>query len=171
MGDDDQSIYGFRGSRPELMFEVKEYYKNAKEILLTNNYRSTKEIVDMAGNLISHNHTRFDKDIVAVGEDGNSPDIRIFKSQKEEIEATCLMAKEYIKNGVNADDIAVLVRNNLFIPDIKSVFESMDVSTYSKKKTDPVYSSMVSKDVMSYLKCASTWNNGTCDDQDAFMPF
>ncbi len=169
VGDDDQSIYGFRGSRPELMFEFKEYYKNAKEILLTNNYRSTKEIVDMAGNLISHNHTRFDKDIVAVGEDGNSPDIRIFKSQKEEIEATCLMVKEYIKNGVNADDIAVLVRNNLFIPDIKSVFESMDVSTYSKKKTDPVYSSMVSKDVMSYLKCASKWNNGTCDDQDAFM--
>ena len=85
VGDDDQSIYGFRGSRPELMFEFKEYYKKAKEILLTNNYRSTKAIVDTASNLIAHNRARFSKNIMAVGEDGISPDVRIFRNQKEEI--------------------------------------------------------------------------------------
>ncbi|MCR5429955.1 MAG: ATP-dependent helicase, partial [Eubacterium sp.] len=45
VGDDDQSIYGFRGSKPKLMFEFEEYYKEAEEILLENNYRSTKSIV------------------------------------------------------------------------------------------------------------------------------
>ena len=163
VGDDDQAIYGFRGSRPELMFEFKDYYKSAKEIYLTNNYRSTKSIVETAGKLIIHNHARFDKNIVSVGEEGTEPDIRVFKSQKEEIEATCKMAKEYIKRGIRAEDIAVLVRNNIFIPDIKSVFDGMDVKTFSKTKSEPLYSSMVAKDVLSYLKCAKSF------DEDSFM--
>ena len=163
VGDDDQAIYGFRGSRPELMFEFKDYYQKAKEIYLTNNYRSTKAIVKTAGSLIVHNHTRFDKNIRSVGEDGTPPDIRVFKSQKEEIEATCQMAKEYIKRGIKPEEIAVLVRNNIFIPDIKAVFEKMNLKTFSKTKSEPLYSSMVAKDVLSYLKCAKSF------DEDSFM--
>ncbi|MCR5430817.1 MAG: ATP-dependent helicase, partial [Eubacterium sp.] len=169
VGDDDQSIYGFRGSKPKLMFEFEEYYKEAEEILLENNYRSTKSIVKMANNLIVHNHTRFDKDIVAVGEEGIAPDIRVYKSQKEEIEATCLMAKEYIKKGIKPSEIAVLVRNNIYIPTIKSIFESMDVGTYTKKRIDNVHSSTVFKDILNYLKCASTWENGTTNDIESFI--
>ncbi len=169
VGDDDQSIYGFRGSKPELMFEFKEYYADSTEILLTNNYRSTKAIVKMAGDLIVHNNARFNKDIMAVGEEGVSPDIRIFKSQKEEIYSTCRMIKEYIKRGVKASEIAVLVRNNIFIPDIKSIFENMNLQTFSKTKTEPLYSGVVSKDIFSYLKCANFWENGICKDEESFM--
>ena len=169
VGDDDQAIYGFRGSKPELMFEFEKYYSDAEEILLSNNYRSTKKIVGMANDLIVHNHTRFDKDIVAVGEEGIAPDIRVYKSQKEEIEATCLMAKEYIKQGINPSEIAVLVRNNIYIPNIKSIFESMDIGTYTKKKIDNTHSSMVFKDVLNYLKCANTWQDGTSSDIESFI--
>ena len=169
VGDDDQAIYGFRGSKPELMFEFEKYYSDAEEILLSNNYRSTKKIVGMANDLIVHNHTRFDKDIVAVGEEGIAPDIRVYKSQKEEIEATCLMAKEYIKQGINPSEIAVLVRNNIYIPNIKSIFESMDIGTYTKKKIDNTHSSMVFKDILNYLKCANTWQDGTTSDIESFI--
>ena len=169
VGDDDQAIYGFRGSKPELMFEFEEYYEDYEEILLTNNYRSTKAIVDMASDLIVHNHTRFEKDIVAVGDDGIPPDIRIFKSQKEEIEATCLMVKEYIKNGIRPSEIAVLVRNNIFIQNIRTIFESMDVNTYTKKKIDTLSSTFVYKDILCYLRCASSWHNKTCDDIESFI--
>lgn len=169
VGDDDQAIYGFRGSRPELMFEFEEYYKDAEQILLTNNYRSTKAIVKVASDLIVHNHTRFSKDIVAVGDEGIPPDIRIFKTQKEEIEATCRMIKEYIKNGIKPSEIAVLVRNNIFIPNIRAIFESMDVNTYTKTKTDTLTSTMVYKDILNYLKCANAWNNGECDNIESFI--
>ncbi len=169
VGDDDQAIYGFRGSHPELMFEFEEYYKDSEEILLANNYRSTKSITDVANRLIVHNHERFNKNIVSVGDEGIAPDIRIFKTQKEEIEATCRMAKEYIKNGVKPSEIAVLVRNNLFIPNIRSIFEGMDVNTYTKKKTDVLSHTEVYKDVLSYLKCAYLWNNGECMDVESFI--
>ena len=169
VGDDDQAIYGFRGSHPELMFEFEEYYKDAEEILLANNYRSTKAIVDMANDLIVHNNARFDKNIVAVGEDGIAPDIRIFKSQKEEIESTGQMIKEYIKQGVKPSEIAVLVRNNIFIQNIRTIFESMDVNTYTKTKSDVLASSMVYKDIICYLKCANSWENGECFDVESFI--
>lgn len=169
VGDDDQSIYGFRGSHPELMFEFEEYYEDYEEILLTNNYRSTKAIVEMASDLIVHNHARFSKKIVAVGDEGKTPDIRIFKNQKEEIEATCKMAKEYIKNGIKPSEIAVLVRNNIFIQNIRTIFESMDVDTSTKTKTDTLKNSIVYKDILAYMKCANAWENGECRDSESFI--
>ena len=169
VGDDDQSIYGFRGSHPELMFEFEEYYEDAEEILLTNNYRSTQAIVDMASDLIVHNHKRFEKEIVAVGEEGRRPDIRIFKSQKDEIESTCLMVKEYIKNGIKPSEIAVLVRNNIYIQSIRTIFESMSVNTYTKTKLDTLASSMIYKDIICYLKCAYLWKDGECSDLESFI--
>ena len=169
VGDDDQAIYGFRGSHPELMFEFEEDFKDHIEILLTNNYRSTKAIVDMASDLIVHNHTRFAKDIQAVGEDGTPPDIRIFKTQKNEVEATAQMIKKYIENGIKPSEIAVLVRNNIFIQNIRTIFESMNVNTYTKTKTDTLTNTMVYKDIKCYLKCANSWNEGICNDVESFI--
>ena len=169
VGDDDQSIYGFRGSHPELMFEFEEYYSDAKKIILSDNFRSTKEIVNMANSLIVHNHTRFEKDIVAVGEDGTKPDLRIFKSQKDEIVSMSKMIKEYIKNGVRANDIAVLVRNNNLIPIVNQIFESFDVAVQNKKRRDPVYSSPVLMDIVMYLRCSLAWEDECCFDMEALV--
>ncbi len=65
VGDDDQSIYRFRGSRPEIMLNFERDYPGAQKILLATNYRSVPEIVQLAGNLISHNSARFAKEIRA----------------------------------------------------------------------------------------------------------
>ena len=65
VGDDDQSIYGFRGARPELMLHFEKDYPGAKRILLSDNYRSHSEVVEIASRIISHNRARFPKQITA----------------------------------------------------------------------------------------------------------
>ena len=169
VGDDDQSIYGFRGSHPELMFEFEEYYSDSKKMNLSDNYRSTKQIVKMANRLIVNNNKRFEKDIKAVGEEGVKPDIRIYKTSKDEIVSTCNMIKGYIKKGIKEGEIAVLVRNNSLIPIIKQIFESMEVPIVNLKKDDFGRSSFVLEDIMMYLKCSLTWNNNCSRDLESLI--
>ncbi len=64
MGDDDQSIYGFRGARPEIMLEFRKDYPNAAVIRMSINYRSGSEIIRQAGALITDNRKRFEKEFV-----------------------------------------------------------------------------------------------------------
>ena len=70
VGDDDQSIYRFRGARPEIMLHFDKDYPNAKKIVLKENYRSTANIVDASLRLIGHNTERFQKEIHAAGSSG-----------------------------------------------------------------------------------------------------
>ena len=65
VGDDDQSIYRFRGAKPEIMLGFTKDYPQAKQTLLGINYRSTSTIVDAAVNLIRHNKTRYEKKLCA----------------------------------------------------------------------------------------------------------
>ena len=63
VGDDDQSIYGFRGANPELMFSFSSYYPEIKQIQLQENYRCEQKILEASQHLISHNEKRFFKEI------------------------------------------------------------------------------------------------------------
>ncbi len=71
VGDDDQSIYRFRGAKPELMLGFERDYPDAKKILLDTNYRCSRQIVEAAGRVISHNRTRFPKEIKAARGNGH----------------------------------------------------------------------------------------------------
>ena len=63
VGDDDQSIYEFRGSRPDIMLSFQKQFQNARLIYLDTNYRSLRQIVSISSHFISHNKERFDKEI------------------------------------------------------------------------------------------------------------
>lgn len=65
VGDDDQSIYRFRGARPEIMLGFEKDYPEAKKVILNTNYRCSEEIVESAEHLISHNTKRFPKNMQA----------------------------------------------------------------------------------------------------------
>lgn len=69
VGDDDQSIYGFRGAKPEIMLKFAEHYPNAVSLHLSTNYRSDRKIIECASNLIHHNKERFDKEFLASHEE------------------------------------------------------------------------------------------------------
>ena len=84
VGDDDQSIYRFRGARPEIMLHFPKDYPEAKSVLLDMNYRSDAEIVKHALRLIAHNRARFDKKIRAEKPAVAQVEYALFKDQKEE---------------------------------------------------------------------------------------
>ncbi|MDE7037331.1 MAG: ATP-dependent helicase, partial [Lachnospiraceae bacterium] len=84
VGDDDQSIYGFRGAKPGIMLEFEHDYKNARRILLDVNYRSTEHIVNGALKVISHNSERFDKKITAFKGKGRTVHVQENKNPQEE---------------------------------------------------------------------------------------
>ena len=84
VGDDDQSIYRFRGAKPEIMLGFEKDYPAAKRILLDTNYRSRKQIVEAAIRVINHNEHRFVKEIKAARTEGNPVIKALFDHQKEE---------------------------------------------------------------------------------------
>lgn len=112
VGDDDQSIYRFRGAKPELMLGFPKDYPQAGQILLDVNYRSTPQIVGAAAKLIAHNKTRFPKDIRACKKSGRPVITRVWDSGPEEAEHICQEIRDYIRAGASYEEIAVLFRTN-----------------------------------------------------------
>lgn len=84
VGDDDQSIYRFRGAKPEIMLNFPNDYPNAAKILLDRNFRSSSAIIHAAQTVITENKNRFEKQIIPVHGSGASVDIREFAGQEHE---------------------------------------------------------------------------------------
>ncbi|MBQ2642709.1 MAG: ATP-dependent helicase [Eubacterium sp.] len=159
VGDDDQSIYGFRGSKPEIMFKFTEDYASATKIYLSDNYRSTPEIVIAAGNVIKNNKKRFKKKIKSAQENGESVDIRVFKNQGDEISKMCEMIRKYVKSGIPETDIAVLVRTNGQIPTITQTLQNELVKNQTKSQGRGIYKGNVGRDIAAYIGAALKWES------------
>ncbi|MBP3949499.1 ATP-dependent helicase [Bacillus suaedae] len=112
VGDDDQSIYAFRGSDPTYILNFNRAYPNAKTVILDQNYRSNHEIVSVANNVIATNRTRFQKELVAQRSTTNVP--FLFFPYDEEEEATMIVTdmKQKIEKGSKPSDFAILFRTN-----------------------------------------------------------
>lgn len=154
VGDDDQSIYGFRGAHPEIMLQFQRDYKEAQEIVLDVNYRSTSEIMELAQNLIQNNHNRFIKNMVSERGHGIKTDIRKFQNQGEELKYVCSRIKKYMKEGINSKEIAILVRNNAQVPGIQRFLQNEKIVVNAKKSGSNIYDSMVAKDIIAYIRAA-----------------
>lgn len=112
VGDDDQSIYRFRGAKPELMLGFTKDYPQAKQVLLNINYRSTPQIVNRAGLLIQHNKKRFPKEIRTVKENGKPVVTKVFQNGALEVFAICEEIRDYFQAGIPFEEIAILFRTN-----------------------------------------------------------
>ncbi len=112
VGDDDQSIYGWRGAKVENIRQFDEDFANVKIVRLEQNYRSTGTILKAANALISHNTTRMGKQLWSAGEEG-SP-IRIYEAFNEMDEANyiCNQIQAWCEQGGSRSDVAVLYRSN-----------------------------------------------------------
>ena len=111
VGDDDQSIYGFRGARPEAMLNFPKVYPKAKRILLGVNYRSGSEIVKKSLRLISHNEDRFTKKLTAA-KPGGTAEIREFLTEALEYEEIASRIVSLVREGVRPSEMAILFRTN-----------------------------------------------------------
>ena len=109
VGDDDQSIYSWRGAEIKNFLEFDKIYKDTKVIRLEQNYRSTQNILSVASNLISNNEKRVGKTLESTMEDGDLIKLNCFKSGKDE--ATGVSDEiEKIKKNFSLNNIAILVR-------------------------------------------------------------
>jgi len=113
VGDDDQSIYHFRGARPEFMLNFESDYPTARRVVLNTNYRCSAPIVAVAEKCIRHNQNRFDKAMRAAVRTGRKVAVKAFRSPLEE----CRKVAEEIRRmheteQVPYDHIAVLFRTN-----------------------------------------------------------
>lgn len=112
VGDDDQSIYRFRGAKPEIMLGFEKDYPQAKRVLLNVNYRCSDRIVEASQNLIRCNKTRYDKEILAQNTGGRPVLSRHFKDCRQENEQVVKEIRCYVEAGCGYGDIAVLYRTN-----------------------------------------------------------
>ncbi|MCR5053909.1 MAG: ATP-dependent helicase [Lachnospiraceae bacterium] len=146
VGDDDQSVYSFRGASPDILFKFMEDYPEAKTIVLSKNYRCGQSIVEGAARLISHNKKRYVKNLVSAGEEKG--EVYYLNEDNETEEA--MKAVEIIKNGKGST--AVLFRNHLSVTELLYFLEEEDIPYEMKEGMKSPFSHFVCRDILSYLK-------------------
>ena len=112
VGDNDQAIYAFRGANFKNILNFEKDYPNCKTILLEENYRSTKTILNAANSVIKNNKERKDKNLWSNNEDGDKIKYIQTNNEKEEADYVADEIKKLASNGTKYDDIAVLYRTN-----------------------------------------------------------
>jgi len=152
VGDIDQNIYSWRGASIQNIFNFEKDFKEAQTILLEENYRSTKTILDTANKVIEKNKKRKEKNLFTKKDWGDKISVFSAYDEKEESLFVAQKSKELIEKGVAPEEIAVLYRANFqsrileesFIE--KSVpYQVLGVRFFERKEI---------KDVLSYLKAA-----------------
>ena len=112
VGDDDQSIYGWRGARVEHIQRFTEDFADVRVVRLEQNYRSTGTILKAANTLIAHNSGRLGKNLWTAGEEGEPIEIYRAFNELEEADFVCRQVEHWLEEGGSRDEIAVLYRSN-----------------------------------------------------------
>lgn len=154
VGDDDQSIYRFRGARPDIMLGFKKDYPDTKEILLDVNYRSTKAIVNGAARVIRHNVNRYPKQIITTNEQGETVHIQEVRHPIEESKYVVSQIQEAKKRGIPSSEIAVLFRTNVEARALAETFMEYNMPFRMKERMPNLYEHFIAQDLTTYLKMA-----------------
>ena len=156
VGDDDQSIYRFRGSKPEIMLHVPKDYPDIKQIQLDINYRCPKDVVEYSQKLISHNKERFSKKIVANTESSNAQTIAFqqFNTQRDEILFIIKEIEKRVKKGDALSDIAILFRTNMQPRFLMEQLMAYNVDFKTRDQIPNLYDHWIAKDIRAYIDIA-----------------
>lgn len=151
VGDDDQSIYRFRGSKPEIMLHFGEDYKKAKKVVLDVNYRCTKDIVEKSLRLIGHNSNRYPKDIRANSEAEDGLTLCSFDNTAKETAFIIEQIKKSIEKGQRYSDFAVLFRTNIQPQYLMEQLLSHNIPFHTKDSLPNLYNHWMVRDILAYL--------------------
>ncbi len=154
VGDDDQSIYGFRGSKPEIMLNFDKDYPDTDKVILDTNYRSMGNIVSAAGKVIAHNKVRFAKNINTVNDPGDKVDIIEFNTQAEEYEKIIDNIRKESASGGNYSDNAVLFRTNSTAAGFVRKLVEYSVPFVTRDGVPNVFEHWIARDVITYMNIA-----------------
>ena len=154
VGDDDQSIYRFRGAKPEIMLGFERDYPGTGRILLDVNYRSTEEIVAPALRLIGENQKRFSKAIHTTGRHGKNVITKLWQDPGEENLAIAREIQLYLQSGVRPGDIAVLYRTNAGPRFLMEKLMEYNLPFRTRDTVPNLYEHWISRNILTYIRIA-----------------
>lgn len=157
VGDDDQSIYRFRGSKPEIMLHIPKDYPELKKVQLDVNYRCHPEIVKASLNLIGHNKDRFSKTIVSGKQEVCSQQViqfQMFIDQRKEVEFVLKRIEEQLKAGYQLSDIAILFRTNTQPRFLMEQLMAYNIDFKTRDQIPNLYDHWIARDIRAYLDIA-----------------
>ena len=155
VGDDDQSIYRFRGARPEIMLGFERDYPDAKKLLLDINYRCSGQIVSSASALISHNRARFPKKLRAAKAKGEAVLVVSCQDVGEQNRFLTSNILRLHREGLAYQDIAILFRTNLGERFVTDALMKANIPFTLRDSLPSIYDHWVAQDLLSYLQIAS----------------
>ncbi|MRI59350.1 MAG: ATP-dependent DNA helicase [Epsilonproteobacteria bacterium] len=151
VGDDDQSIYGWRGANVKNILEFPKAFDNVKMIKLEKNYRSTKKILEAANNLIEHNRSRLGKRLEATLEEGKDIEVLALGDEQEEASTVAKRIAKLIDQGVDPSQIAVLFRINALSRALEEAFNKAGIN-FKLVGAIRFYERAEVKDIISYFR-------------------
>ena len=152
LGDDDQSVYGFRGAKPGIMKEFMKDYPKARQILLDVNYRSSGYIVKGALRVIGNNKIRFEKKIEAFRKPDETVHVQEVKDPVQEAEYVLERIREYREKGVSYTEMAVLYRTNVDARAMSELMMEYQIPFVMKEHLNNIYEHFIALDMISYLR-------------------
>ena len=154
VGDDDQSIYAFRGAKPEIMLHFPEDYPDAKTELLACNYRSASTIVELSQKVISENSRRYKKELFADRMGGNPVIIQAFEDGKQEEVYVKNQVQKLLKEGIPYEEMAVLYRTNSGARFLVETLMRYQIPFCMLDTLPNLYEHWIAQDVISYIRIA-----------------
>ncbi|MDO4530406.1 MAG: ATP-dependent helicase [Bacillota bacterium] len=154
VGDDDQSIYAFRGARPDFLLDFQKRYPDAKKVILNTNYRSVERIISLSERVIANNRLRFEKNMRGCGEEGEK--VTFFLAEDTGGEADCIGGKVagLLEEGVPLTEIAVICRTNLQCGAYARELHKRGIPYDLRDSGGNVYDHWIAKDLLAYLLLA-----------------
>ena len=154
VGDDDQSIYAFRGARPDFLLQFPELYPDAKKVILNTNYRSTERVISLAERVISNNEMRFVKDMKGTGEEGDKVTFFLADDTAAEAEYIGEKVANLLDEGVPLTEIAVIYRTNLQGGAFARELYKRGIPYDLRDNSGNVYDHWIARDLLAYLLLA-----------------
>lgn len=154
VGDDDQSIYAFRGARPDFLLQFPTLYPDAKKVTLNINYRSTERVISLAERVIGNNETRFLKNMKGIGEEGDKVTFFLAEDTAKEAEMIGEKIARLLDEGVPLTELAVIYRTNLQGGAFARELYKRGIPYDLRDNSGNVYEHWVAKDLLAYLLLA-----------------
>ena len=159
VGDDDQSIYQFRGAKPAYLLDFKKYFKLAQEIYLNVNYRCSGAILESSLSLIEKNVNRYHKDLVTPNPYGQQPIMVACKDAREEALHIIDQIAKYKKASIPLEEMAVIYRTNLQARPIVEQLIGANIPFCLRDGMISLYDQWITKDILAYLHLAQDKND------------
>lgn len=161
VGDEDQSIYGFRGASPDILFRFEKDFPFCEKIFLQDNFRSKEEIVELSSRLIGKNKERFRKNLLGRQGRGGRAKYYIVESTAEEGRLIAEHVETCLKEGCRPEEIAILFRSKNQIPALLPEFLEQNIPVVVYEEVNNVFQHFIGKDILAYLRLGMNPENGS----------